>query len=232
MLSSTAETAELWGFLLGEYKEEGTSGGKPYYKQRDNVGKIDWFLFYSGSCLDHGWRVGPVLGACSHKFLRNPADTDSPPAELGWQFHSNGNWIDDSSLGLEFGSLEPCSGVDVAAQGEAAVVRKAELGTYLPTGDWLQGHPIYSKTEGETRYLRMAEQANGWRVADARLGINSFLKNQRGTLSPGDADAQPNVWFGLSKEGWRYWNDESDGKKWQRSRGQVTVTCNPNTDGP
>ena len=40
--------------------------------------------------------------------------------------------IYDQSLRLEFGSLEPCTRVEVAAQGEAAVVREAELGSYFP----------------------------------------------------------------------------------------------------
>ena len=64
---------------------------------------------------------------------------------------------DDRSLGLEWGGLEPCGRVVVAARGEVARKHGQSLGSYLPTGSWLEGRPVYSMNGGETRYLRMVE---------------------------------------------------------------------------
>ena len=114
----------------------------------------------------------------------------------------------------------------MAARGEAANTRQQELGSYLPTGDWLQGRPVYSKAEGETRYLSMVEWGVGWAVTDKQVvaslassGGRAFLASGRGTISPGDPAAGPSVRGGW--QGWSYWSDG----EWLDSRGQVTVTC-------
>ena len=127
---------------------------------------------------------------------------------------------DDRSLGLQWTGLQPCSKVEVAARGEASRVHGKSLGSYFPTGSWLEGRPVYSKTEGETRYLRVAEGNTGWGVSDELNGDGGFFASGRGTLSPGDPAAGASVRFG--REGWRY--VDSDGE-WRDSRGQVTVTC-------
>ena len=57
VLSSTAWAAEAQGSLLGEYVEVGVSRGRPYYRQRDTVGKKDYFLYY-GACSGKRWLVG------------------------------------------------------------------------------------------------------------------------------------------------------------------------------
>ena len=221
VLSSTAGAAEWHGNQLGEYVEEGTSGGRPYYKQRDDIGKTDNFLYYSGTCSDKWrWLVGPELGKCSAG-LRNPEDTATPPVS-GWQYFSSSRegWqSDDRSLGLQWTGLQPCSKVEVAARGEAARSQDKSLGSYFPTGSWLEGRPVYSKTEGETHYLRVPEGATDWGVSDELNGEIGFFNSGRGTLSPGDPAAGASVREGV--EGWVYW---SDGEL-QDSRGQVTVTC-------
>ena len=100
--------------------EEGTSSGRPYYKQRDNIGKTDFFLYYNGTCPDKWrWLVGPELGKCLAD-LRNPADTATPSVS-GWLYWDREVWqSDDRSLGLEWTGLQPCSKVEVAARGQAA----------------------------------------------------------------------------------------------------------------
>ena len=107
----------------------------------------------------------------------------------------------------------------MAARGEAATVRQQELGSYSATGLWLEGRPVYEKTEGETRYLRMEEGKSGWQVGPTLVGTGAWLTSGRGTLSPGDPAAGASVRNGW--EGWQY----ADGGEWQESRGLVTVTC-------
>ena len=219
MLSSTAGAAEWQGDRLGEYVEEGTSGGRVYYRQRDDTGKEDTFLYYNGACGDEKrWLVGRELGECYGLGLRNPADTATPP-ESGWQYYGDEWQSDDRSLGLEWGGLEPCRRVEVAARGEAAKKHKSKLGSYSATGRWLEGRPVYEKTEGATRHLRMAEGRTDWQVSSRLVGTGASLESGRGTLSPGDPAAGASVRSGV--EGWRYW----DGGEWQDSRGLVTVTC-------
>ena len=88
ILSSRAWAAENHGDLLGEYVEEGVSRGRPYYRQRDSVGKKDWFLYYNGACSAElaGWLVGSTLDECfDGTYMRNPANTGTPP-ESGWTY--------------------------------------------------------------------------------------------------------------------------------------------------
>ena len=130
--------------------------------------------------------------------------------------------IYDQSLRLEFGSLEPCTRVEVAAQGGrgAALIRQAELGSYFPTDRWLQGRPVYSKTEGGIRYLKIPKGYNTWSVDNTLNGTEFFLYSGRGTLSPGDSAAGPSLKEGT--EGWSYW---ADGVDWEDSGSRITVTC-------
>ena len=226
VLSSTAGAAEYQGASLGEYVEEGTSSGRSYYRQRDDTGKEDTFLYYNGACGDEKrWLVVSALGDCSAA-LRNPADTATPP-ESGWLFTDGEEWrSDDRSLGLEWGVLEPCRRVEVAARGEAVWTRQEEeLGSFSPTGRWQEGRPVYGKTGGETRYLRMAEGKSGWLLSPTLRGGGGLLESARGTLSPGDPAAGPSVRFG--REGWWYWDGGEwwEGGEWRDSRGQLTVTC-------
>ena len=44
MLSSTGGAAEYNGDSLGEYEEQGSFEGRPFFKQRDTEGKTDKFL--------------------------------------------------------------------------------------------------------------------------------------------------------------------------------------------
>ena len=201
--------------------EEGIYNNRPYYKQKDDKGKAATFLFHNGDCGKGPiWMVGwTELGKCNAA-LRTIGDTATPP-ESGWQYYHRSEWRwDDRSLDLEWGGLEPCRRVEVAARGKAATVRQHEMGSYLPTGSWLDGRPVYRKEEGETRYLRMAEVKIGWRVTTTQEGTSSWLVSGRSTLSPGDPSAERSL--EQEQEGWKY--VDSDGE-WQDSRGQITVTC-------
>ena len=221
VISSMAWAAEYQGNRLGEYVEEGIHNNRPYYKQRDNIGKTDTFLYYNEACEDEKrWMVGEDLGVCRTPYLRNPADTATPP-ESGWQYFLGGEeWgSDDSSLGLKQCGLEPCGRVEVTGRGKIANIMQHEMGSYFPAGNWLDGRPVYKKTEGETRYLRMEEGRSGWRVSPTLVGTGGYLESGRATVSPGSPAAGPSVRLG--REGWRYWG----GAEWQHSEGELAITC-------
>ena len=221
VISSTAWAAEYSGNRLGEYVEEGIHNGRPYYKQREDTGKTDTFLYYNGACEDEKrWMVGEDLGVCRTPYLRNPADTATPP-ESGWQYFIGGEeWgSDDRSLGLKQGSLEPCGRVEVTGRGKIATIMQHVMGDYFPAGNWLDGRPVYKKNEGETRYLRMEEGLGNWLVSATLVGTGLYLESGRATNSPGSPAAGPSVRLG--REGWRYW----DGLEWQDSKGELAVTC-------
>ena len=238
VLSSTGRAAEHYGGWLGEYQliEGVSSDGRPMYRQRDDVANpfnlptqaknSETFLYYKANCSDErrndptpGWMVGS--GDC--KFgLKSSTDTAIPPV-TGWQFWSTtfgGRKRDDPSLKLESGSLEPCSRVDVAARGEAAEILQSRLGSYYPEGRWSQGRPIYRfKGDKEINYLRVAPGAAFWTLMDSPTSRGAYLQGGKGTLSPGDPAAGPNLKSGL--EGWNYYT----GKEWEDSGSRVTVSC-------
>ena len=227
VLSSTERAAEFHGRYLGEWMlvEGACSDGRPVYSRRedlDNRTQFSTLLYYKASCSDPidtlqddtapGWIVG--TGGCGY-ILANPADTAFPPLS-GWRLADSSS---DPSLRLEFGSLDPCSRVDVAGRGGAAVIRKKEMGTYLPTGQWSQGRPVYSKTEGETRYLVLIGYK--WCIVDnlEATPIKPYLEAGRGTSSPGHPATGPSL--SGEREGWYYW----DGTGWEDAGSRITVTC-------
>ena len=94
--------------------EEGVSRGRPYYRQRDSVGKTDWCLYYNKACSAElaGWLVGSTLDECyDGTYMRNPANTVTP-LESGWTYWLGGWQSDDRSLNLQWGTMEPCRWVE------------------------------------------------------------------------------------------------------------------------
>ena len=227
VLSSTAGAAEYEGDLLGMYQELGTSKGRPFYKQRDTVGKIDYFLYFNGACGEgYVWFAGSRLGQCSkNAYLRNPGHTKVPPAR-GWEFLNTdlGLWQDDDhSFGLEWGGLEPCSEVEVATGGEVARLQGQASGSYFHTGSWAEGRPVYAKTVGTPGFLRLKDSHVGWEVAPTVSGNLSWISGGRGTLSPGDPAAGGSFRYRDDRQAWAYWHEER--KEWRDSKGQITIIC-------
>ena len=107
--------------------------------------------------------------------------------------------------------------MEVAAWGEAASLQGDSLGSFFPTGRWLEGRPVFRKSEGGTRYLRMRYWGTGWIVADTLEGSTGFLASGRATISPGDLAAGQSVKKGL--EGWQY---SGCGEGWRTFRGQIS----------
>ena len=216
--------------MLGEYVKEGGGVGRSYYRQRDTVGKKDNFLFFSGQ----RWWVSDVLGERTG-FLRSSlvtGDSSAAPPRSGWEYLGTGlAWQkEDTSLVMEWGALEPCSRVEVAARGEVARIRRKELGSCVPMGDWIEGRPIYRNEEGEPRYLRLSESKPGWSVGPTPDITLSFtcdpcllgftLRSGRGTLSPGSLEAGPSVRHG--RDGWHWKDGRGD---WRETDGRLIVTC-------
>ena len=215
--------------MLGEYVKEGGGVGRPYYRQRDNVGKNDNFLYF----FSQRWWVSDVLGE-KNGFLRSSLDTGDKavPPQSGWEYLGSGLvWQgEDTSLVLEWGALEPCSRVEVAAIGEVARTRRKELGSFTHRGDWIEGRPIYRNEVGEPRYLRLSESKPGWSIGPTPNLTLSFtcdpcllgftVRSGRGTLSPGSLEAGPSARHGM--EGWHWKDGRGD---WRESSGRLTVTC-------
>ena len=135
VLESTGGAAEHIGGL-GEFQLQGSYGGRPSYLQRDVEGSKKTFLYYESDA----WYVSPTLGGTA-AWLWNSQDTQDPPADK-WNY-SNSGFHADPSLVLRGGPLEPCREVKVAATGEVRRLKGDCLGSYLPTGRWSQGRPVY-----------------------------------------------------------------------------------------
>ena len=125
VLSSTAGAAEYQGPKLGEFVEAGEHGGRPYFRQRDTLGKAGTFLYNEGG----NWLVSETLGG-SMAHLRNYQDTPLPPTDQ-WLFWDGEKRNDgDTSLTLEFTALSPCQLVRVAGEGDVVKKQGNSLGDY------------------------------------------------------------------------------------------------------
>jgi hypothetical protein len=230
VLSSTAGAAESVGNKLGEYQLEEGEGlaGRPVYRQRDTEGKQDMFLYYHAGSVQ--WQVGPVLGAYGAG-LRSPGDSQEPPT-AGWEYSGGKSWQqDDGSLRLEHNATVPvCGRVEVAATGEAARLYPTSLGSFLPTGGWLEGRPVYQR-EGGGRWLVVKEgdpytgNWGGWVITDSSVDFVTYsFMSGRGTLSPGQEEAGGSRRLGWT--GWVYWDVPAGrtGTYWD-SKGAISVTC-------
>ena len=113
MLSSTAGAAEWVGSRLGEFVEAGEHGGRPFYKQRDTEGAVNFFLYSEGG----NWLVSNTLGKLGGG-LGNREDSPIPP--IGTWLFSDGKKYhnDDTSLTLTFTTLSPCKMVRVTGRGD------------------------------------------------------------------------------------------------------------------
>ena len=66
----------MQGMYMGEYVEEGTHNDRPYYRQRDNTGKTDAFLYYGACAGENNWVVGPeLLEVCGGVYLARHSNT-------------------------------------------------------------------------------------------------------------------------------------------------------------
>ena len=124
MLSSKGLAAERQGDRFGEFVEEGVYEGRPYYRQRDTLGKSH-ILYSEGD----KWMVSSTLGGSSRGLFNN--QNTSLPMTTGWLFWSgekvNSN---DASITLEFTALSPCQLVRVAGKGEVVEKQGSSLGDY------------------------------------------------------------------------------------------------------
>ena len=137
VLEFTRGAAEWVGSRLGEFQLQGSYGGRPNYLQRDEEGRKETFLYYESGA----WYVSPTLGGTT-AWLWNSQDTQYPPVNI-WKYWHGSAWHADPSLVLRGGPLEPCREVKVAATGEARRLQGNSLGSYLPTGKWSEGRPVY-----------------------------------------------------------------------------------------
>jgi hypothetical protein len=186
---------------------------RPYYQQRETDGQQNYFIFFTSGT----WLLNDVLGENSG-FLRNRADTARPPAQ-GWEWGDGTSWrTDDNTIKLEMKEMTPCTEVEVQATGEAATAQSLSLGTYLPTGSWVSGRPVYMK-EGGGRFLLVPEAKVSWQIMDTIANSGSYIQSGRGTLSPGQVEAGPSERNG--KMGWVYWNNG----QWRDSAEKIRVTC-------
>ena len=232
VISSTGGASEYVGNVLGEYVKKGFSGGRPYFKQRDTVGQqTEFFLYYNDSQSCQSWLVGNSLGPCNGYLTNNAVQGLTYPPVSSWKYWSLQAWQDDDpTLNLRqvaeaFNSaaLTPCREVVVRASGLAAAFHDRSLGSYTPSGEWMEGRPVYVKLGGEeSRYLMVAEGKTSWSVRTAPLGKLVLLESGRGTNSPGDPGAGPSVRLGVRE--WRFWNPllEEGGSL---EEGEITVTC-------
>ena len=207
MFSSAGAALEYRGNRLGEFEAHGLHAGKPAYRQRDTLGSVDLFLYYSSG---HWW-VGSVLGS-DHGWLWNQHGSQRP-SEFGWQYYYL-TWKKDPSLRLQPGHLDPCTQVFVTATGRAKTVQGSKLGTYTPTGDWMEGRPVYRQEKGKRYYLIIPEKGTTWAVHDTPKTRAGYIRNTKATNSPGDR-AKGMRWEYLDGRPW-------DGE-WRE--GDITVTC-------
>ena len=124
VLSSNGLAAERQGSRFGEFVEEGVYEGRPYYRQRDTLGKSH--IIYSEG---DKWIVSSTLGGSSRGLFNN--QNTSLPMTTGWLYWGGGKVnSNDASITLEFTALSPCQLVRVAGEGEVVKKQGDKLGDY------------------------------------------------------------------------------------------------------
>ena len=171
------------------------------------------YLFFVGTL----WCVGKTLGknVCG---LKNQQDTQLPPT-TGWKYYDGSKRNDnDTTLALEFSSLNPCRLVRVDGDAEVKRARSFSMGDYaLQIGRWSCGRPVYQLINSQVeRYLLVRKGKDRWSIQSSTNATTSFIKSGRATNSPTAPEAGSCLRVGVTK--WRY----SD-SGWKE--GDITVEC-------
>ena len=194
-------------------RQEGDHNGRVFYKQRHTEGDGAEYLFLVGT----NWCVGQTPGKNSCG-LKNLQDTQLPPT-TGWQYSDGSKFNDnDTTLVLEFSSLNPCRLVRVDGDAEVKRLHSSSLGDYaLQIGRWSSGRPVYQLINSQVeRYLLVKEGNTVWYIQSSTNTTRAYISSGRATNSPTAPEAGSNLRFGVTK--WRY----SD-SGWKE--GDITVEC-------
>ena len=128
----------------------------------------------------------------------------SVPSE-GWKFNGDGQKLEDPGLTVTRGPLSVCDSVNLDLRGPALQVQFLCAGVYLPTGDWIAGHPGYKHSHQE-RYLCVGwGSGSGWRVQRSFTG-NYFLNSWATAWCPADPRASRSLRSEVSS--WRYYDHD------------------------
>ena len=183
-------------------RQEGHHNGRVFYKQRHTEGDGAEYLFFVGT----KWCVSKTPGknACA---LRNRQDTQLPPT-TGWEYYDGNKWNDDdTTLVLEFSSLNPCRLVRVDGDAEVKRLHSSSLGDYvLQIGRWSAGRPVYQLINSQVeRYLLVVEGYTGWYIKSSTSATTAgaFIRSGKATNSPSSPLAGSSLRFGVTK--WSYY---------------------------
>jgi len=236
VFSSTGGAAERV-YALGEFGlQPSLHNGRPLYKQRDDIGSPEIFLFWDAA----SWWVGsPPKGfpialalAVAKGHLKASSTALTPPAE-GWKYYNSqsDSWQEDSSLSLSSSPLKPCPRLEVSAiKGSTPwLIASPALGVYTRTNQWSSGRPIYLQ-EGGGGVLIIKAPYTGWALLPpvvlgptAWPGLaNSWrsISSGRNTNDPSDPKAGPSD--RLKNEGWLYSTPRG---KWIDSKEEIKIKC-------
>ena len=138
-LSSTAWAAEHQGRKLGEFVEAGEQEGRPYFVQRDTEGTNQTFLYHHVDDEVSYWLVGNILGEFKAVLVNN-LNSHDPPLDQ-WLYHDDEKWNNnDTTLTLEFTTLNPCQLVRVWGEGNVVDEQGTSLGEYRSSYYFAQDH--------------------------------------------------------------------------------------------
>ena len=195
------------------YSQHDTVSGRRFYLYKhidlENTGKGLANIFkglFSDEKIEevktsHGWYVGDHLGK-RMGWLHNPRDCadvsncDKVPL-AGWQeskLDSNGNasFVPAPHVTIRLGGLEPCKEVRVKG------VKSA--GTYLPTGEWSRGRPVYRQLEQPHLYMLVAPGRTTWSTRTSPDSPTAWMVgSDRSGNSPGEKPSE--VVFGWMHSG-------------------------------
>ena len=233
--------------LNGEYKRE---KGDPFnpkyltlYSQRDTLNEKTFFLYYhvdwenTGKGLANifkhlftdekvgkwdrvrnGWYINSNFEEGRGWLFNNGNSSQRVPLD-GWQEINNGSFVPAPHVTIRLGGLEPCKEVRVKG------VKSA--GTYLPTGEWSRGRPVYRQVEQPHLYMLVASGRPFW---STRTSPDSPTAWMVGSDRSGNSPGGSLVVFGWMHSGDKELRD--DAATWEemkeigwRDDAGIDVTC-------
>ena len=109
----------------------------------------------------NGWYIGSDFEK-GRGWLFNPKSSSRVPLN-GWHEAHNGSFVPAPHVTVRLGGLEPCKEVRVASR----VAGVKSVGTYLPTGEWSRGRPVYRQVQPPHLYMLVAPGQRIWSTRTA-----------------------------------------------------------------